>query len=85
MVRGSLRAPVARYPAAKAPQVVEIPGLACLKRDKKTTVRGEKVPLVGDSACGERGGECRRVGGDRGETVEQTKVEKTQKPDLGRS
>ena len=78
-------APVARSPAAKAPQVVEIPGRACFKRKKKTTVRGEKVPLVGDSACGERGGECRRVGGDRGETVEQTKVEKTQKPDLGRS
>ena len=85
MVRGSLRAPVARYPAAKAPQVVEIPGLACLKRDKKTTVRGEKVPLVGDSACGERGGECMRVGRDRGETAEQAQVEKTQKPDLGRS
>jgi hypothetical protein len=85
MAWGSLRAPVARSPAAKAPQVVEIPGRACFKRKKKTTVRGEKVPLVGDSACGERGGECRRVGGDRGETVEQTKVEKTQKPDLGRS
>jgi len=85
MVRGSLRAPVARYPAAKAPQVVEIPGLACFKRDTKTTVRGEKVPLVGDSACGERGRGCRRVKRDRGETAEQAKVEKTRKPDLGRS
>jgi len=41
--------------------------------------------LAGDIACGERGGECRRVGGDRGETAEQAQVEKTQKPDLGRS
>ena len=29
VVRGSLGAPVARYSATKAPQVVEIPGLAC--------------------------------------------------------
>ncbi len=41
--------------------------------------------MVGDSACGERVGGCRRVGGDRGETAEQAKVEKTRKPDLERS
>ena len=41
--------------------------------------------LVGDRACRQRGGGCRRVGGDRGKTVEQEKVQKTHKGDLGGS
>jgi hypothetical protein len=81
MVRGSLRAPVARCPAAKAPQVVEIPGLACSKRDKKTTVRGEKVPLVGDA---EKGGEgAGGWGGIGGRQPNKQKLKRLKNPTWG--